>query len=540
MQWPGWAMGYDAHLVPRVAVDDVRRAASEVRASMLEIARKNEDILTELVGHLLQAPEWPLSVIGLAEPTHLPLVLGVLAAVPNLKPDWTFSTWETRHDSQVTGLPEIVFLPEPQPQPPATIERTVVDTGEMRDVPSNFDIASGYVQHALFNTAPPAGHPLVAPAVRGVNDTTQALGIAGRMAGHGPAPQQGSAPPPSNPRSAGSASQPNGAGGRRRADHANFLVDALLRVSGPYQLLDALQALHSEGRNDPALRAELRARLSERRCWGTLVDSFDRHLNELVVQLIAATFGERGTDLEDPRAQLLAADVVADPASARLGQVLAVIGTPIADDVNPIRQAAARRYVDLVDPLATTQRVARAPGPPLPDGKAGRVASWSGAIRAAVSGSRAAIVTVAGLIMAILLGWAIAMVSFSAGLDQRLAAIERSMDGRGATQTPSSTAASQSAGTPEPPAVRFPIGGTYQFEPSWVAFLLVQSADSGWTGYPCETTPLTGRDHKITCNDPGRGPYQAVKIVAASPNQATKITTTPQGHVRPDDYQPLT
>jgi hypothetical protein len=156
--------------------DKVRAAAGSTETLLPSVRDYQDDVAAVLAG-LLANPAAALSVIGGREPERLAIVWALHRIAERYLPqrfrdrrDWSFSTYEDRHDTGAGELPGIVFLPARQPGAGA-INRIIVDLAQPRVDPDDLTLAHRVVHYLIHNLPPddtivdvPAGHPQPRPS----------------------------------------------------------------------------------------------------------------------------------------------------------------------------------------------------------------------------------------------------------------------------------------------------------------------------------------------------------------------------------------
>jgi hypothetical protein len=334
-EWPGWSVqippeGRLPQVFPsHLSLTRERRTEIEAEAAQHDSQRE----ATAVLARMLAEPRLPVSIWG-NRTSPIALMRTVRAAGEEAlrsrgaAPLWTFSTWEVRHDNGVTGLPEIVFLPEPQTGALASVDRVQVDLGAAEVVNPDGDFAHGLV-NARFVGGPqpvdpwltmrrteargseqrssrdrsieaaqaPAGavQQPVAAATRPADSPTTNLTSAGAQT---PQVNGGQAPATADRRPA--------AGGRQqtwtsdpKVEKAKKAARRLLEAKAGGYFVTSLADLERTVKDAPA-RGQVRAQLEALGGWERLADSIDGRFRQQHYDfLIDATFGPDAADVID-------------------------------------------------------------------------------------------------------------------------------------------------------------------------------------------------------------------------------------------------
>ncbi|WP_143264072.1 hypothetical protein [Amycolatopsis kentuckyensis] len=140
--------GYQLPPLPADVCTVDSAAADRLAEPLVGLERDLVAVLTRL----LDDPAAPLSVIGCRERDRLTMVWALRSVADSylcdrlgVRRQWSFSTYEIRHDVSIAGLPEIVFLPE-KPSSVGVVQRTTVDLGKGAAVGSNNELAAQLVE----------------------------------------------------------------------------------------------------------------------------------------------------------------------------------------------------------------------------------------------------------------------------------------------------------------------------------------------------------------------------------------------------------
>jgi hypothetical protein len=162
--WDGWSAPCEnGEQLDPIPADLLQSSQSGID-EMVGIAGQDDyrRAIVAVLARMLAEPGWPVSVIGRRDLTATVVVWALRRAGDEALRQrkhglrWTFSTWETKHDNGVTGLPEIVFLHERQPNPIASIERVQVDLRQLPELTQDYDYADALVRHLLDGAGQPA------------------------------------------------------------------------------------------------------------------------------------------------------------------------------------------------------------------------------------------------------------------------------------------------------------------------------------------------------------------------------------------------
>jgi len=139
---------------------DKVRAATGFTKDLLSSVRDYQDDVEFVLAGLLADPVAELSVIGGVEPERLAIVWALQRVAEKYLPqrfrdrsDWSFSTYEDRHDTGAGELPGIVFLPARQ-QGAGAINRTIVDLAQPHVDPADHAQARRVVHYLVHNLQP--------------------------------------------------------------------------------------------------------------------------------------------------------------------------------------------------------------------------------------------------------------------------------------------------------------------------------------------------------------------------------------------------
>ncbi|MFG1993037.1 caspase family protein [Actinoplanes sp. NPDC048988] len=128
--WTGWRSDDPSPAILEPMLGGALRQATRVAEKRLlpRLAGRSAD-LTGVLAQLLADPAGPISVIGCPDAARPAVLWGLARIAARIRlsvPDWSFSTYEDRHDAGVEDLPRFVFLPV-LPQTGVSVGRTVVD-----------------------------------------------------------------------------------------------------------------------------------------------------------------------------------------------------------------------------------------------------------------------------------------------------------------------------------------------------------------------------------------------------------------------------
>ncbi|WIX92965.1 hypothetical protein [Amycolatopsis sp. DG1A-15b] len=125
----------DGHPLPSLSAE-VCTMDSAAAGRRAETSPGLERDLVTVLTRLLDAPDRALSIIGCRDRDRLSMVRALRSAADfylreqlGVCRQWSFSTYESRHEASVVGLPEIVFLPA-KPPSVGDVQRTTVDLGK--------------------------------------------------------------------------------------------------------------------------------------------------------------------------------------------------------------------------------------------------------------------------------------------------------------------------------------------------------------------------------------------------------------------------
>jgi hypothetical protein len=280
--------------------------------SLAAIVGKYDNHVGIVLAGLLADPTRPLSVIGGDDRAALATVWALHEAATRYLPrrfaarrDWSYSTYEDKHDAAAGELPGIVFLPTAQPGAGA-VNRTIVDLTRQPRIDEAGLALAHRVIHYLVNDMTPDDTIDDTPARKQPGMTSGAVA----MPSHRPAPA-----PPAPP-----------------AEHSP--VEALLAavtIDDFSRELDRLErrrsvlypALDVAALDDLARFVEVDAR------------------NELLERLLKLTYGQRLPGaLHEPEAQKHAVKLIKRGQSDQLARMLGA-AAPAGE---PIREAAFERW----------------------------------------------------------------------------------------------------------------------------------------------------------------------------------------------------
>lgn len=168
---PGWTDDPPAggHTRPVSAVE-VRGAIGSAEELMSRVHKHRDDVAVVLAG-LLADPAGALTVIGGVEAERLVTIWALHRIAERYlpqrfrdRPDWSYSTYEDKHDSPPGSLPGIVFLPVSQ-RGANTVRRTIVDLAQPRVDPGHLAQAHDLVS-CLLGERQPDGLIVDVPVVR--------------------------------------------------------------------------------------------------------------------------------------------------------------------------------------------------------------------------------------------------------------------------------------------------------------------------------------------------------------------------------------
>ena len=188
-----------------ISAEKIRETAGTAGGLLSSVPDCQDDVAVVLAG-LFANPAGPLSVIGGVERERLAIVWALHRIAEIYLPqrfrdraDWSFSTYEDRHDTGAGDLPGIVFLPAAQPGA-GTINRTIVDLAQPRVDAADHALARRVVHYLVHNLPPdeslndgpvarPQPHPTVprqesvahTPAPEPVAASTEGSPVAGLL-----------------------------------------------------------------------------------------------------------------------------------------------------------------------------------------------------------------------------------------------------------------------------------------------------------------------------------------------------------------------
>jgi hypothetical protein len=313
--WPQWqrqppASSFMSPLPMEPFEADTTRAGRRLR----EQVPACEDEIAVVLTRFLENPSRPLSIVNCPDGHRLTVVWALrqlaerlIHPTPRTLPDWTFSTYEDRHDITVEGLPAIVFLPA-KPQA-GTVDRAVIDV-ERPEV-NGGDLARS---RSLVRVLATGANPDPPPRVDDAEPVRPQ-----------PLPQQ---PGPVVPASRKPA--------RSLADEA---VAVLRDARDLGEFLHRLRVLEHNATpaHRPAIRAALDVAAMDVAARFVEIDS----RGELFRRLLAVVYGPGFEDLADPRAERHAARLLQRTRSDQLAQML---GTGDNLRREAIREAVVRRW----------------------------------------------------------------------------------------------------------------------------------------------------------------------------------------------------
>ncbi|WP_214406129.1 hypothetical protein [Pseudonocardia lacus] len=461
-------------------------------------------------------------------------------------PLWTFSTWEVRHDNGVTGLPEVVFLPEQQLSAGASVHRVQVDLtlalGSGEAAPDE-DYARRLVAHRFAGGPRPVDprarqhrHAVRGGEVRDFHNRPTEQIVPGAVVPPGAATNR---PLTSTAGGPTGMHAPVGGGGRVPTDGPATIggrqpgtgwpsdspVEKAVQHLVGARTSDKFFVLLAEvGRSarDGSSRGRVRAQIEALGGWERLADNIDgRFRDECYASLIDATFGPHAADAVDYPAQ-----AGRDAAALISSTQYPLLARRLTES---IRGAAAARSAEV--PTAVTQavveRFAQSDDPPHAAGvvqrlKQARHVLARGRIRRLVAG---AVVLAALAFLAGGLLWG--RVNGNADIAGRLAALQGSVDALGGAGTGSPAATTTEVPTLPP----FPWGATLAVPEGQLVAVFVKAENTQYLGAICagDMKPVTERS-SVTCPDPrngGGGATTAVIAIVADP----AVVAQPQAQV---------
>lgn len=158
--WGGWRIPPEANELAPVYADDLV-VRNETRQDFADQARNKPypALVCAVLARMLAEPGRPVSIVGTSALKPEVVVWALqrcgAAALPDIAHlRWTFSTWEVRHDAQAGPLPEIVFLPEAQANPPSSISRIQVELRGWAPTPQD-QLAQAWFEHCFSDEPQP-------------------------------------------------------------------------------------------------------------------------------------------------------------------------------------------------------------------------------------------------------------------------------------------------------------------------------------------------------------------------------------------------
>jgi len=338
-KWRGWQENVpNSAFMTSMSYEEIENAA-RIAAGHLKQVPRCERVVTLALAKFLEDPGRPLSIIGCHDEDRLTVVwalreLAEKYVQPALAttPDWSFSTYEDRHDVSVEGLPAIVFLPA-RPHVGA-VKRAVLDL-DRRDVRSDdFARAAAFVGE-LLGKVPAAVSAPVAVSV--------------------PTPAVEQKPPVDEP-------QPVPVPNRRATQPAqapsNGARDAVAILYETRNLGDFIRQLrrlqqHATPAGRLALRAAFDVQAMDRAARVVEVDI----RRELLGGLLAINYGDDFEDLDDPQVEKHAATLLRE---TQFKQLAMLIGDEENQRREPIRRAILARFsADRDEPSENVGRLPR-------------------------------------------------------------------------------------------------------------------------------------------------------------------------------------
>lgn len=455
-----------------------------------------KDDLVVVLTRLLDDPARALSVIGCRDRDRLAMARVLRSAADSylqdqlgLRRQWSFSTYESRHDVSVVGLPAIVFLPV-KPSSVGDVQRTIVDLGKEPVGSQNSALAAQLVDawladlpytearqsarvthHSVLSGSEPADFARPAPEQRAsppYGDSTMS------------STPRTTAPEPREPRHQHEGVREHRRPGKRTAPAGRHPAAALLRAKSLTEFDTELLRLEKGGN----YREDLREAFD--------VDVVDAVANfaeitaghDILSRLVGILYGPKLQDLREPGALEHATRVIENGRSDQLAMLLG--GFAVHKDGEAVREAAFTRWA-----------MGGNPGRPTLTHRAVR------ALRLARRGrflpAFAAAAMIASLAVAFLLG-------FLAGQPETAQAVAT------APQAAVSTDA-----VPAPPSVNLPTAGTVTATPD-AGHQVFGFAKIGQAYYPQGTCPSL-RSGVWACEwrtAPGPRPGEQVELIAVA------------------------
>jgi hypothetical protein len=277
--WTGWLADPPSGPLSPVPADLAGKAAVQADKKLFPVVEAHSNTLVPILAGVLADPRSPITVIGCPEELKAAMIWA-LVEISERSPiglvDRTFSTYEKQHDGE--RPPHILFLPE-RPYDRTEVRRTIVDLMQPVTAGRDAEHARMLCQQLVTDDWGPAVQRPVAPpktygpVVAGTSSSTEeALVVALREA-------------------------------YTLRDFDRVLTELEQRPASRRHLVRS--ALNATVLDTAALRVEVTFR------------------DELLGRLLAAAYGPDLGDLEDPRAQKHAADVVAGGDSEQLALLLA-------------------------------------------------------------------------------------------------------------------------------------------------------------------------------------------------------------------------
>lgn len=243
----------------------------------------------------LEDPSRPLSVVGVHDRDRLTVVWALRELVeryvqppPRTMPDWTFSTYEDRHDVTVEDLPFIVFLPA-MPQS-GTVRRGVMDLGVREVRPEDLARAHKLVRCLTGGAEPPEPLP-----------TGETTGGEPNSGGH-----EGPPPGPKPPRTV-----------KKGAKEAVAVLNDARHLGDFLRQLERLEK-NATAATRPSIRAALDVPAMNLAARFVEVDI----RRELLQRLLAVAYGPRLADLADDAVERHAAKLLRETTSDQLAMMI--------------------------------------------------------------------------------------------------------------------------------------------------------------------------------------------------------------------------
>ncbi|HEV2781149.1 MAG TPA: hypothetical protein VGX25_17325 [Actinophytocola sp.] len=314
--WKGWRDEPPATwTMPRVGSRSLPNTADAI-VRLRRRARELERELGVVITRLLDRPTYPLSIVGCLDEDRLAMVWGLRQAANDYLIQqhgvwrrWSFSTYQSRHDSSIKRLPEIVFLPV-RLDSTGPVNRTIVDLDR--------DLADGRISQEAGRLVARLVHGTALPVAEPARDPV--LVPSGVDGPAHPSPRQPNPAPLEPAPMAGDGAS----GGHRVRDRGAVRsernpVAGLLGVRTVREFLGELNRLAEHWRwNRQVLRAALDVRAMDAIAGFVEVEA----RQELLSRLLKTLYGPDFEDLRDAEARKHAARLVRDTQSEQLARMV--------------------------------------------------------------------------------------------------------------------------------------------------------------------------------------------------------------------------